>query len=56
MITDLMQAWGIAAGRAVMVGDRETDVQAGRAAGIRGIQVEPGNVLTAVRQELSRLR
>ena len=56
MISDLMQAWSIAPSRAFMVGDRETDVQAAEAAGIRGIQAEPGGVLEAVRRELARLR
>ena len=55
MLIDLVQAWGIDTGRAFIVGDRTTDVEAGHSAGIRGFQVEPGNVLAVVRRELSRL-
>jgi D-glycero-D-manno-heptose 1,7-bisphosphate phosphatase len=55
MIADLMQSWNIAPRRAFMVGDRETDVTAAEGAGIKGIQVEPGNVLAVVRREIARL-
>lgn len=55
MVTDLMQAWNIDPRRAFLVGDRETDAQAGEGAGIKGIQIEPGDVLAVVRREIARL-
>lgn len=55
MITDLMRAWQIDPGRAFMVGDKATDTLAAEAAGIRGVQVEPGNVLAIVRREITRM-
>ncbi len=55
MVSDLMWAWSIDPARAFMVGDRKTDVRAGEAAGIAGIQVAPGNVLSVVRRGIRRL-
>lgn len=56
MVRDLLKAWNIPRDRAIMVGDRATDVAAAEAAGICGLQISPGGVLPAVRRELARLR
>lgn len=56
MVEDLMQAWSIDPARAFMVGDRDTDVGAAQAAGIKGIKIAPGHVLATVERELERIR
>ncbi len=42
MLLDLLSAWEVAPGRAVMIGDAETDMAAAAAAGVRGVRF-PGN-------------
>ncbi len=44
MLLDLMRCWDLAPGRCVMVGDKDTDMQAGAAAGMRGLLFPGGNL------------
>jgi D,D-heptose 1,7-bisphosphate phosphatase len=48
MLLDLMKHWQVDIARSAMIGDRESDVEAGRAAGVLGLKVKPGDLLTAV--------
>lgn len=48
MLLDLVRAWGLDASRCVMVGDRETDVAAGEAAGMRSVLFAGGSLLKDV--------
>ena len=44
MLLDLMAAWPVDAGASIMIGDRETDMQAAAAAGVTGHLFEGGNL------------
>ena len=44
MLLDLMQAWELDAARCVLVGDQDTDMEAARAAGIKGRLFTGGNL------------
>ncbi len=46
MLIDLMQTWPVDAARSLMVGDRESDMQAARAAGVAGHLFAGGNLET----------
>lgn len=52
MISELAKAWGVDLTRSFLVGDRPTDVAAAAAAGITGYQIEPGQVLAAIKHGL----
>jgi D-glycero-D-manno-heptose 1,7-bisphosphate phosphatase len=48
MILDLLGAWPVDAERSLMLGNSDSDVAAGRAAGLRATRVAPGDVIAAV--------
>jgi D-glycero-D-manno-heptose 1,7-bisphosphate phosphatase len=52
MLLDLMQAWPIDVERSVMIGDQLSDIDAGRAAGVRPILVGAGGLAGAVSELL----
>jgi D-glycero-D-manno-heptose 1,7-bisphosphate phosphatase len=52
MITDLMQRFPVAADRSFLIGDQERDLEAARAAGIRGLLFQEGNLAAFVREAL----
>jgi D,D-heptose 1,7-bisphosphate phosphatase len=49
MILDLMKAWPVGRENSVLIGDKESDLQAARAAGIRPLKFDGGNLLNFVR-------
>lgn len=53
MLESITRAWTVDRGRSVMIGDQDTDVQAGVAAGMRGILGEPGHLDSIVSRVLS---
>ena len=44
MLLDLMKAWPVIREGSIMIGDRESDAEAGRAAGIASAIVPPGSL------------
>jgi D-glycero-D-manno-heptose 1,7-bisphosphate phosphatase len=44
MLLDLMAAWPVVRGGSIMIGDRESDAEAGKAAGIASAIVPPGGL------------
>jgi D-glycero-D-manno-heptose 1,7-bisphosphate phosphatase len=52
MLIDLMKCWDLNPARCVMVGDRDTDIQAGRAAGVRSEMFSGGNLETFLKNVL----
>lgn len=52
MILDLLARWELSAGRALMVGDAESDMQAAAAAGVRGLRFPGGDLATFLDGEL----
>ena len=48
MVLDLLRAWGVDAGRSILVGDQPSDVAAAEAAGVRGHLFPGGNLLQFV--------
>lgn len=54
MLLDLIDAWEIDPGRAVMIGDQDTDMQAAQQAGVTGYQFPGGNLLAFLRPILDR--
>jgi D-glycero-D-manno-heptose 1,7-bisphosphate phosphatase len=52
MILDLLKHWPVERGRSILIGDKEHDMEAARAAGIRGILFQGGNLEEFVRREV----
>ncbi|UVO31824.1 HAD family hydrolase [Bradyrhizobium arachidis] len=52
MITDLMKRFPVAADGSLLIGDQERDLEAARAAGIRGLLFRNGNLATFVCEAL----
>ncbi|MCP3477085.1 HAD family hydrolase [Bradyrhizobium sp. CCGUVB1N3] len=53
MINDLVARHNVGVGGSILIGDKETDVEAARAAGIKGYLFPGGNLLTFVRSILA---
>jgi D-glycero-D-manno-heptose 1,7-bisphosphate phosphatase len=49
MLLDLLRAWGVDARHCLMVGDKDSDVAAGRAAGMRSVRFPGGDLLAFLR-------
>lgn len=53
MLEAIMRDWKVDMSRSVMIGDRDSDVEAGLAAGVRGILAYPGDLDAIVSKVLS---
>ena len=52
MLKKLMADWPVDAGRSLMIGDRDSDIQAAVAAGIAGYKFERGNLLSFLKERV----
>ena len=52
MILDLMRHWPVDRERSVLIGDKDADIEAARAAGIRGLIFRGGNLEEFIRREV----
>jgi D-glycero-D-manno-heptose 1,7-bisphosphate phosphatase len=56
MILDLLSRFPVDPARTVMIGDKDSDMQAAAAAGIEGVKFGGGSLLTVVEPVIARLR
>jgi D-glycero-D-manno-heptose 1,7-bisphosphate phosphatase len=56
MILDLLAHWGIEGSRSILVGDKESDLEAARAAGVKGYFYPGGNLQEFVEPLVTQLR
>ena len=54
MILDLAERWNIDLSASVMIGDRDSDVDAGRAAGCHGYLFDGSDLAVLARQVITR--
>ena len=52
MITDLLERFPVDPGRSILIGDKPSDLEAARAAGVHGILFSGGNLAQLVRSVL----
>jgi len=52
MLKKLMADWSVDVGRSLMIGDRDSDIQAAAAAGVAGHKFEGGNVFDFLKQRM----
>jgi D-glycero-D-manno-heptose 1,7-bisphosphate phosphatase len=55
MILDLTKNWSVNTSRSILVGDKQSDLDAARTANIRALRYEDGNVRDKIVAELNRL-
>ena len=48
MLLDLLRDWPVDPSRSVMIGDKESDMQAARAAGVTGLRYRDGSLAKVV--------
>ena len=48
MTLDLIAAWGVDPARSALIGDRDSDVEAARRAGVRGVLYSGGDLAAVV--------
>ena len=48
MLLDLIAAWGVDPARSALIGDRDSDVEAARRAGVRGVLYSGGDLAAVV--------
>jgi D-glycero-D-manno-heptose 1,7-bisphosphate phosphatase len=56
MILDLMERWPVERERSVLIGDKDTDIEAARAANVRGLLFPGGNLEPFIRREVLEQR
>jgi D-glycero-D-manno-heptose 1,7-bisphosphate phosphatase len=54
MIEDLLESWGVDRARSLLVGDSESDIAAGRAAGVQTVRFQSGDLRSLVRGAVGR--
>jgi D-glycero-D-manno-heptose 1,7-bisphosphate phosphatase len=54
MLLDLMKHWQVDITRSAIIGDKDSDVEAGRAASVLGLKVKPGDLLAKVTALIER--
>ena len=56
MILDLLAHWGVEGRRSILVGDKESDLEAARASGVEGYLYPGGNLLEFVEPLVTQLQ